>query len=60
MSDPNFPTSSVVWADTGRQTLFEQWLAGIAQRHALQADSLRPASADASFRRYLRIDTQAG
>lgn len=60
MSDPILPTSPVVWADTGRQALFEQWLAGLTQLHALRPDSLRAASADASFRRYLRIDTPNG
>lgn len=60
MSDPILPSSSVVWADSGRQTLFEQWLSSLVQTHALRADSLRPASADASFRRYLRIDTHSG
>lgn len=60
MSDPILPTSPVVWADTGRQALFEQWLTGLTQLHALRPDSLRAASADASFRRYLRIDTHSG
>lgn len=60
MSDPILPTSTVVWAEPGRQTLFEQWLSGLTQAHALRPESLRAASADASFRRYLRIDTQHG
>lgn len=60
MSDPILPTSPVVWADAVRQTLFEQWLASLTQHHALRPDSLRAASADASFRRYLRIDTHNG
>lgn len=60
MSDPTLPTSPVVWADAGRQTLFEQWLSGLTQPHALRPHSLRAASADASFRRYLRIDTHGG
>ena len=60
MSDPILPTSTVVWADSGRQALFEQWLASLTQQHALRPQSLRPASADASFRRYLRIDTDSG
>lgn len=60
MSDPIIPISPVVWADSARKTLFEQWLSEQAARHALRTDSLRPASADASFRRYLRIDTQDG
>jgi len=60
MSDPILPPSSVVWTDAGRQTLFAHWLSGLVQPHALRPESLRPASADASFRRYLRIDTQQG
>ena len=54
------PTSTVVWADARRQTLFEQWLTRVSQANALRPDSLRAASADASFRRYLRIDTHNG
>ena len=60
MSDPIIPTSLVFWADPVRKTLFEQWLSEQAPRHALRVQSLRPASADASFRRYLRIDTDDG
>lgn len=50
------PTAPVSWADPARRTAFEAWLAGVGSRHGLQLDSVRPASADASFRRYLRID----
>ncbi len=60
MSAPILPTSTVVWADSGRQALFEQWLSSLTQQHALRPQSLRAASADASFRRYLRIDTDSG
>ena len=60
MSAPILPTSTVVWADSGRQALFEQWLSNLTQQHALRPQSLRAASADASFRRYLRIDTDSG
>ena len=60
MSDPIIPTSPVFWADSTRKTLFEQWLSEQAVHHALRPETLRPASADASFRRYLRIDTQDG
>lgn len=60
MSDPILPSSSVIWADAGRQIVFEQWLSSLLKAHALRPDSLRPASADASFRRYLRIDTHSG
>jgi hypothetical protein len=31
------------------------WLAAVAPRHAIAVDSLVPASADASFRRYFRV-----
>ena len=47
--------SPVSWPDAARQAAFEAWLATIAAQHGLQADTLSPASADASFRRYLRI-----
>ncbi len=46
---------AVEWADPARQQAFERWLATLAS-HRLDPASLRPASADASFRRYLRID----
>ena len=54
-------TSSILavsWADPQRETAFAHWLNGLIQIHGLVPDSLRPASADASFRRYLRIDTR--
>jgi hypothetical protein len=50
----------VLWADIGREQQFHAWLASVQERFALQPESLRLASADASFRRYLRIDTQGG
>ena len=60
MSEPaHLPPAShapVSWADPQREAAFARWLDGIAARHALQPHTLRPASADASFRRYLRID----
>ena len=51
---------SVPWADPQRQAAFEAWLARIAPAQALRPGSLRIASADASFRRYLRLDTESG
>ena len=36
------------------------WLASLGSALALQPETLRPASADASFRRYFRIDTTDG
>ena len=52
--------SPIVWADAARAGAFDHWLATLARQHALQADSLRLASADASFRRYFRVDAAAG
>ncbi|MEH3085312.1 MAG: phosphotransferase [Xylophilus ampelinus] len=46
----------VAWADPARAAAFDAWLAPVAARHGLRPESLRTASADASFRRYLRID----
>ena len=48
------------WTDPVRETLFNRWLDRIGHEHGLRPDSLRPASADASFRRYLRIDMAQG
>jgi aminoglycoside/choline kinase family phosphotransferase len=59
MSDP-VTASSVAWADFGRQQAFHQWLAGVAPRHGIDTSTVRLASADASFRRYLRVDAAAG
>ena len=49
----------IAWADPARASAFSRWLADIAGQHGLQTGSLRLASADASFRRYFRIDTAA-
>lgn len=46
----------IVWAEPQRQAQFTQWLSKLALKHRLIPDSLRLASADASFRRYFRID----
>ncbi|CAN7612664.1 phosphotransferase [Acidovorax delafieldii] len=50
----------VSWPDAARRAAFEAWLAPLVGPHQLLPDTLRPASADASFRRYLRIDTATG
>lgn len=59
MSDPSAPPS-VSWSDPARQAAFRQWLDRIGASHRLEPATLRPASADASFRRYLRIDADGG
>ena len=53
-------SDAVYWADPARKSLFDQWLSGLVSTYGLIADSLRPASADASFRRYLRLDSASG
>jgi hypothetical protein len=52
--------SPVTWDDPARQTTFDHWLHSLALAQGLLPDTLRPASADASFRRYLRLDTTTG
>ena len=48
------------WSDPARERAFEAWLAPLVAAHGLQPHTLRLASADASFRRYLRVDAEAG
>jgi hypothetical protein len=48
------------WPDPQRQTQFQQWLGSMPTELALEPSSLRLASADASFRRYLRIESGRG
>jgi aminoglycoside/choline kinase family phosphotransferase len=50
----------IVWTDPGRDRAFSLWLAAQASAHGLLPDSLRPASADASFRRYFRVGRADG
>ncbi len=50
------PFAALLWSDPQRAGDFQSWLAGLAARHRLLPNSLRSASADASFRRYFRID----
>jgi N-acetylmuramate 1-kinase len=52
--------TAVLWADPQRERAFNAWLGAIAPGQALLPASLRIASADASFRRYLRLDTLQG
>ena len=52
--------ASVTWADAPRQAAFERWIAAVAPRHGLDIATLTPASADASFRRYLRAQGRQG
>ncbi len=49
-------SEAITWPDEARRIQFNTWLSGISERHGLEADSMRAASADASFRRYFRVD----
>ncbi|MBS0416026.1 MAG: phosphotransferase [Proteobacteria bacterium] len=57
---PTLPSAAPPWDDPARQQAFERWLGAQAGAQGLRPESLRIASADASFRRYLRIDTIGG
>lgn len=59
-ASPTDPTPPVCWNDDARRRLFDDWLARIGPCHGLRPATLRPASSDASFRRYLRIDGAPG
>jgi aminoglycoside/choline kinase family phosphotransferase len=54
------PPTAPTWPDAARQAAFEHWLHAIAPRHGLDAATLTAASADASFRRYLRLAGRGG
>ena len=62
----NAPTSTsdddthVSWSSPQRQIQFNQWLAELPADLGLKPDTLRLASADASFRRYLRVESARG
>ena len=49
-------TADIVWSDPGRAAFFAQWLSVTSAASQLDQATLRLASADASFRRYFRID----
>lgn len=48
------------WADAAREAAFNTWLDAVAGPHKLLTATVRPASADASFRRYFRVDANGG
>jgi N-acetylmuramate 1-kinase len=57
-SGPAPGLAPITWADPARQAAFEAWLDILTPRHGLQRQTLAPASADASFRRYFRLTGQ--
>ena len=52
--------TAVHWADPTREAVFNHWLSGLAPAQGLQVPTVRLASTDASFRRYLRLDSVHG
>ena len=59
-AEPDQPIAPICWADTARSAAFDGWLASLVATQRLRPDTVRLASADASFRRYFRIDTTDG
>jgi N-acetylmuramate 1-kinase len=54
------PTAvAIAWSDAARKAAFNTWLNALQVEHGLVLSSLRSASADASFRRYFRVDVGA-
>ena len=54
---PSRPAETLAWTNPQRAEAFRSWLAAVAPRHRLLPETVRLASADASFRRYFRLDT---
>ena len=52
--------AAVEWADPARAAAFAHWLTTLANAWQLKPETVRMASADASFRRYLRVDSARG
>ncbi|MFZ2987451.1 MAG: phosphotransferase [Ideonella sp.] len=50
----------ITWTDPAREAAFTAWLTPLIDRHGLEPDTLVAASADASFRRYFRIQSRHG
>jgi len=51
---------AIVWDSPARQAAFAAWFAPLVAAHGLLPETLGPASADASFRRYLRVTSVSG
>ena len=59
---PSPPASgpTIAWPTPARARAFAAWLDAVGSRHGLVGATLRPASSDASFRRYFRVDRRDG
>ena len=53
---PQDAVAALGWLEPTRGLAFTDWLLGLPAVHGLQPATVRVASADASFRRYFRID----
>ena len=53
---PQAAVAALGWSDAPRGQAFTDWLLAIAPAHGLNPASVRVASADASFRRYFRVE----
>ena len=49
----------ILWSNPHRRALFDAWFSHVQHTHHLLPDTLRLASADASFRRYFRVEGTA-
>jgi hypothetical protein len=52
----SLPSSSDAAAPDLRRSALAEWLGTLSPGYGLRSETLRPASADASFRRYFRVD----
>ena len=59
-TDSAAPPAPVPWNDPQRQQHFAHWLQTLQATHPLEPATLHLASADASFRRYLRLEGGGG
>jgi aminoglycoside/choline kinase family phosphotransferase len=55
-----WPNDTIVWTDPAREAAFAAWIHTMGTRHGVVPTSARLASADASFRRYFRVDATDG
>jgi aminoglycoside/choline kinase family phosphotransferase len=60
ISSPAAANATIEWTQPAREAAFHQWLHAQADAFGLRAATVRAASADASFRRYFRVDTTSG
>jgi aminoglycoside/choline kinase family phosphotransferase len=54
------PFAAPVWSDALREAAFNHWIASLVSTQGVLPHTVRLASADASFRRYFRVDSPQG